>query len=404
MIQRVDRGSKKKATKKKAKRKKSKRSRVADAVEETSPEESAEVDGPDADEDGSADVTEPHVAADPPPEEATDGRESADASEESEAPEGEEAAEGRDSTESSSTSDSENSADEASPPESSQSPAADEEPERLEGDRLKQVLEALLFASPEALSLRRLNRMLKEAKKADIEEQLLALEGELALGGRGYGLVLEGAGYRLLTRTDLAPYVARLRGERKRIRLSKAAFETLAIIAYRQPIRRADLDAIRGVQSGTIVKNLLEWNLVRVIDRDEEIGRALRYGTTEEFLDQFGIADLGELPDPSAFHELGAASGVEVGLEENDRPAAADDDATDTATADAAGDPEELGDESANDAVPVANEPGDDVVADSEAETEEPSSADEIEEQGAKLEAPRRSDAEEDSDAEERNS
>ena len=106
--------------------------------------------------------------------------------------------------------------------------------------------------------------------------------------------------------------MARLRGERKRIRLSKAAFETLAIIAYRQPIRRSDLDSGRGVQSGAIVKNLMEWNLVSVAGRDEAIGRALLYGTTEEFLDQFGLSSLEELPDPAVFMELGSSTGVVV--------------------------------------------------------------------------------------------
>ncbi len=194
--------------------------------------------------------------------------------------------------------------------------ADSDEPEGLEGVRLRQVLESLLFASSDPLSLRRLNRMLKEAPKAEIEAQLLALEGDLATDEkRGYSLIQDAGGYRLLTRPELAPFVARLRGERKRIRLSKAAFETLAIIAYRQPIRRADLDSIRGVQSGTIVKNLMEWNLVGVAGRDEAIGRALLYATTDEFLDQFGLNSLGELPDPSAFLELGSSSGVVVAEE-----------------------------------------------------------------------------------------
>ncbi|MCA8960613.1 MAG: SMC-Scp complex subunit ScpB [Planctomycetes bacterium] len=190
---------------------------------------------------------------------------------------------------------------------------ASEEPARLEGTRLRQVVEALLFAASEPITLRRFRRMLPEADRAELEQALLGLEGALATEGRGYGLVEEGGGYRLLTRPDLAPYVARLRGERKRIRLSKAAFESLAIIAYRQPIRRSDLDSIRGVQSGNIIKNLMEWNLIGVVGRDDAIGRSLLYGTTEEFLDQFGLSTLSDLPNPSAFLELGTTSGLEVG-------------------------------------------------------------------------------------------
>lgn len=194
----------------------------------------------------------------------------------------------------------------------------DEGEVRLEGLRLRQVLESILFAAGEPISAVRLRRLLPEAKPAAIREELLALQGDLASQARGFTLVEENGGYRLLTRMEFAPYVSRLRGNKRRIRLSKAAFETLAVIAYRQPVRRADLDAIRGVQSSAIVKNLLEWNLVKVVGQDEGIGKALLFGTTVEFLDQFGLASLSDLPHPSEFSDFRSEAPSEIEVDDEE--------------------------------------------------------------------------------------
>lgn len=209
--------------------------------------------------------------------------------------------------------------DEASPSDGAprDSDVDDEGEVRLEGLRLRQVIESILFAAGEPISAVRLRRLLPEAKPAAIREELLALQGDLASQARGFTLVEENGGYRLLTRMEFAPYVSRLRGNKRRIRLSKAAFETLAVIAYRQPVRRADLDAIRGVQSSAIVKNLLEWNLVKVVGQDEGIGKALLFGTTVEFLDQFGLASLGDLPHPSEFSDFGSEAPSEIEIEDD---------------------------------------------------------------------------------------
>jgi len=190
--------------------------------------------------------------------------------------------------------------------------APEEELPRLEGERLRACLEALLFATPEPLSRRRLYRLLPEADPAAIRDALLELEGELRSTHRGYFLVEEAAGFRLLTQPEFAPFVARLRGERRRIRLSAAAFESLAVIAYRQPVRRADLEAIRGVQSMAILKNLMEWNLIKVIGHDDSPGRPLLYGTTNEFLELIGLSSLEDLPEPERLRERGEDRGLEV--------------------------------------------------------------------------------------------
>ncbi|MDE0959490.1 MAG: SMC-Scp complex subunit ScpB [Planctomycetota bacterium] len=194
------------------------------------------------------------------------------------------------------------------------SKAVHEEPVEvvLEGEPLQSTIEAILFASAEPVSRRRLNAMLKEAPKGAVKEALLALEAQLITTSRGYLLHEDGAGLRLLTKPEFAPFVARLRGERRRIRLSSAAFETLAVIAYRQPVRRSDLEAVRGVQCGPILKNLMEWGLVRVTGQDEAIGRPLLYGTTSEFLELLGLSGLDALPEPERLREQGSDRGLEI--------------------------------------------------------------------------------------------
>ncbi len=182
----------------------------------------------------------------------------------------------------------------------------------LEGDRLRACIEAILFASPEPVSRRRLYRLLPETDNAQIRNALLELEGELLSTPRGYFLSEEASGFRFLTKSEFAPHVARLRGEKRRIRLSAAAFESLAVIAYRQPVRRSDLEAIRGVQSGAILKNLMEWSLIRVLGHDNSPGRPLLYGTTTDFLELLGLGSLEDLPEPERLRERGADRGLEV--------------------------------------------------------------------------------------------
>lgn len=214
----------------------------------------------------------------------------------------------------SSSADSNATADSTASVEQSEGAAFSEEDElpQLEGDRLRACIEAILFASPEPVSRRRLYRLLPETDNAKIRNALLELEGELLSTPRGYFLSEEASGFRFLTKSEFAPHVARLRGEKRRIRLSAAAFESLAVIAYRQPVRRSDLEAIRGVQSGAILKNLMEWSLIRVLGHDNSPGRPLLYGTTTDFLELLGLGSLEDLPEPERLRERGADQGLEV--------------------------------------------------------------------------------------------
>jgi segregation and condensation protein B len=132
---------------------------------------------------------------------------------------------------------------------------------------------------------------------ADVRETVAALNA--AYDERGSAFRIEGVagGRQVLTRPAFAPLVARLKGVREQARLTHAALETLAVIAYRQPILRADLEAIRGVACGEVLRGLMERRLVKIVGRAEEVGRPMLYGTTSEFLKQFGIGRLDELPN-----------------------------------------------------------------------------------------------------------
>lgn len=125
---------------------------------------------------------------------------------------------------------------------------------------------------------------------------IAALNESYASTQRSFRIEAIASGWHVMTIPALGPLLSRLRGERQYTRLSQPALETLAIIAYRQPILRADLEAIRGVACGEILKSLMDRRLVRIVGRAEEVGRPMLYGTTKEFLRIFGIANIGDLP------------------------------------------------------------------------------------------------------------
>ena len=148
------------------------------------------------------------------------------------------------------------------------------------------VIEALLFSAAEPLTA----TQLAEACEADplvVAEALTRLKTDCDADGRGIRLVEEAQGWLLVTRPDFAPYVGRLLRGRKKMRLSRPALETLAIIAYKQPVTKAEVDAIRGVDSSGVLNTLLERELVTIRGRSKVIGRPLLYGTTGEFLSYF---------------------------------------------------------------------------------------------------------------------
>jgi segregation and condensation protein B len=157
------------------------------------------------------------------------------------------------------------------------------------------ALEALLFASDSPLELARIGEVL-ELDPPDARAAVDALRQACEAPARGLSLVEVGGGYRLVTRPELAPILVRLQRLRLRSRLSRAAVETLAIVAYRQPISRPEIEQLRGVGAESVVTHLLERRLLRIVGRRAAPGRPILYGTTREFLEHFGLRDLGELP------------------------------------------------------------------------------------------------------------
>jgi segregation and condensation protein B len=158
------------------------------------------------------------------------------------------------------------------------------------------VVEAMLFASDVPLEAERIREVLDlenvAAARGLAEELIARYEAE----PRGLAIVEVGGGYRMVTRPELAPWLVRLARARTRVRLSRPALETLAIIAYKQPVSRPELDAVRGVNSDAVLDNLLERRLIRIGGRKEAPGRPFLYETTREFLVAFGLRDLNDLP------------------------------------------------------------------------------------------------------------
>jgi segregation and condensation protein B len=160
---------------------------------------------------------------------------------------------------------------------------------------IKPILEALLFAA-EAPVPASLLAEAAEVSLEDVTEGLLALAADYEAGGRGIRLTQMAGGWQFLTREEYAPYLGRFLRGKKKMRLSRPALETLAIIAYKQPVTKAEVDAIRGVDSSGVLNTLLERELVTIRGRSKVVGRPLLYGTTGEFLSYFGLNDLNELP------------------------------------------------------------------------------------------------------------
>ncbi|MGH7570937.1 MAG: SMC-Scp complex subunit ScpB [Gemmatimonadota bacterium] len=159
------------------------------------------------------------------------------------------------------------------------------------------IVEALLFAADEPLPARRLASILEEATPATIDDIVAELNADYLREGRAFRISAIGGGYRLLTRPEYALWIKLLQRS-SRPRLSQAALETLSIVAYRQPVARTELEAIRGVNVDGVLKTLVERDLVRITGRAEGLGRPLLYATTEHFLEYFGLPDLDALPRP----------------------------------------------------------------------------------------------------------
>jgi segregation and condensation protein B len=187
--------------------------------------------------------------------------------------------------------------------------AVDAETEEEKVERVTKIVEALLFASDRPLTLQRLKELTHQRTTRRIELGLSMLKEDYE--GRGIVLHEVAGGWQFRTSPDTSEWVQQLVAGRP-VRLSRAQLETLAIIAYRQPITRPEIDDIRGVDSSGTLHVLLDRNVVRVLGMKEEPGRPLLYGTTREFLEFFNLSQLRDLPTLREFHELSEESMREV--------------------------------------------------------------------------------------------
>lgn len=164
------------------------------------------------------------------------------------------------------------------------------------GEEVVSVLEAILFAATQPLNVKRISVLMNGVPEPEIEFALLRLRERCNQTTSGLALMEVGGGWQLATRPEVADWVLRLHRHRRRNALSPSLLECLAIIAYKQPITRADVEAIRGVDCGTALRSLQDAGLCEIVGRKEVVGRPPLYGTTELFLKTFGLKDLEQLP------------------------------------------------------------------------------------------------------------
>jgi segregation and condensation protein B len=168
---------------------------------------------------------------------------------------------------------------------------------------LNTIVESLIFVHDQPLSLDRLALILEEHERADIRLALEELVEEYAVAERGIILAQVAGGYQFRSRPEHADYIRRLT-KSKGVKFSQSALETLSIIAYRQPVTRAEVEYLRGVDSGGVLKTLLEKKLLRILGKKDVPGKPLIYGTTREFLELFSLKDLASLPTLKEIQEL----------------------------------------------------------------------------------------------------
>lgn len=190
------------------------------------------------------------------------------------------------------------------------------------------VVEALLFASDTPLEAERIREVLDLPDVHEAGRLIDELRARYEASSGGLQIVEVGGGYRMISRPDVAPWLVRLARSRTRTRLSRPALEALAIIAYKQPVSRPEIDAVRGVNSEAVLDNLLERRLVRIAGRKEAPGRPYLFETTREFLVAFGLRDLGDLPKVEGELVIPELAGVsehgEVETQQDSGPGGAD--------------------------------------------------------------------------------
>ncbi len=162
-------------------------------------------------------------------------------------------------------------------------------------EKIRSIIEALIFASEEPVSLDTLSRAVEEIDKQEVQVIVESLVSDWRSSGRAFHIVEVAGGWQFRTKAEFGPWLQRAHQDRP-TKLSRASLETLSVIAYKQPITRPDIEDLRGVDSGAVLKNLLERNLIKVVGKKDAPGKPVVYGTTQRFLEVFSLRDLGSLP------------------------------------------------------------------------------------------------------------
>jgi segregation and condensation protein B len=197
-------------------------------------------------------------------------------------------------------------------------PAPASDPAHSDLRALKGILEALLFVAAEPIPVTRFLALLGAVTKQEVDQALAGLSHDYEQEGRGLQLAEVAGGYRIVTKAEFAPWLKRLEKVKAPSKLSRSALESLAIIAYKQPIVRGEVEQIRGVETSGVIRTLLERKLVRIVGRKEEPGRPIMYGTTKVFLEHFGLRDLSQLPPLREFKELGESEQAMLPIDESE--------------------------------------------------------------------------------------
>ena len=181
----------------------------------------------------------------------------------------------------------------------------------MEKNEILQIVEALLFASPEPLTQAQINAIfepeLVEPELTDLENIVEELQNKYRENDNAFSIVNVAGGYQLVSRPEFEVFIRRLLKKSGRLALTKVSLETLAIVAYRQPVNRYEIESIRGVDSSGVLKTLLSKNLVKIKGRDDGPGRPLLYSTTEKYLEYFGLSSISDMPKISEMADLDQA-------------------------------------------------------------------------------------------------
>lgn len=174
----------------------------------------------------------------------------------------------------------------------------------LSPTEIKSILEAILFAANEPISIKQFIQVFGNVSTHDIREQLAALENDYQAENRSFQLIEIANGFQVCSRPEYRDWIEKFYTRQVRVRLSPPALETLAIVAYKQPVTRTEVEEIRGVNSDSVVNSLIQKGLIRIAGRKPGQGRSLLFATTDRFLEQFGLKNLSALPSMEEIEEI----------------------------------------------------------------------------------------------------